>query len=83
VVRVEPTRVFIEDTGPGLSEEDARRLFERGYRGSGAGGTKGAGIGLAIVQRLCDLYGWRVGIAPRKDTGAVATLDFAPQRRGG
>ncbi len=83
VVRVEPSRVLIEDTGPGLSEEDARRLFERGYRGSGAGGTKGAGIGLAIVQRLCDLYGWRVGIAPRKEAGAVATLDFAPQRRGG
>lgn len=82
VVRVEPSRVLIEDTGPGLSEEDARRLFERGYRGSGAGSTKGAGIGLAIVQRLCDLYGWRVGIAPRKEIGAVATLDFAPQRRG-
>jgi signal transduction histidine kinase len=81
VVRVEPSRVRIEDTGPGLSEEDARRLFERGYRGSGAGGTKGAGIGLAIVQRLCDLYGWRVSIAPRAERGAVATLDFAPQRR--
>ena len=31
-------RVLIEDTGPGLSAEDAARLFERGYRGSGAGG---------------------------------------------
>ncbi|MEO8160327.1 MAG: HAMP domain-containing sensor histidine kinase [Arenimonas sp.] len=70
--------VDIEDTGPGLSAEDAARLFERGYRGSGAGGTAGGGIGLSIVRRLCDLYGWNVSIAPRPDHGAVATLVFGP-----
>jgi signal transduction histidine kinase len=75
-VRVEADRVAIEDTGPGLSAEDAARLFERGYRGSSAGGTTGGGIGLSIVRRLCDLYGWQVGIAPRAERGAVATLVF-------
>jgi signal transduction histidine kinase len=69
-------RVDIEDTGPGLSAEDAARLFERGYRGSGAGGTSGGGIGLSIVRRLCDLYGWEVSIAPRAERGAVATIVF-------
>jgi signal transduction histidine kinase len=76
-VVVQSDRVDIEDTGPGLSVEDAARLFERGYRGSGAGGTAGGGIGLSIVRRLCDLYGWKVSIAPRADHGAVATLVFA------
>ncbi len=52
------------------------RLFERGYRGSSAGGTSGGGIGLSIVRRLCDLYGWTVSIAPRPERGAVATLVF-------
>jgi signal transduction histidine kinase len=75
-VRVEPDRVVIEDTGPGLSVEDAARLFERGYRGSYAGGTTGGGIGLSIVRRLCDLYGWDVSIAPREERGAVAVLLF-------
>ncbi len=73
---VEAGQVRIEDTGPGLSEEDARRLFERGYRGSGASGTVGGGIGLSIVRRLCDLYGWQVSIAPRPEIGAVAVLRF-------
>lgn len=73
---VEAHQVRIEDTGPGLSEEDARRLFERGYRGSGAGGTVGGGIGLSIVRRLCELYGWQVSIAPRPEIGAVAILRF-------
>jgi signal transduction histidine kinase len=76
---VEPHQVRIEDTGPGLSEEDAKRLFERGYRGSGAGGTVGGGIGLSIVRRLCDLYGWQVSIAPRPEVGAVAILRFTAE----
>src|SRR5690606_7453683 len=76
---VEPGLVRIEDTGPGLSEEDALRLFERGYRGSGASGTVGGGIGLSIVRRLCELYGWRVSIMPRPERGAVATLRFVQE----
>ncbi len=74
---VEADRIRIEDTGPGLSAEDAARLFERGYRGSGSGGTTGGGIGLSIVRRLCELYGWRVSIAPREERGAEAVLMFA------
>jgi signal transduction histidine kinase len=74
---VRDDRVDIEDTGPGLSAEDAARLFERGYRGSGVGGTQGGGIGLSIVRRLCDLYSWNVSIAPRAERGAVATLVFS------
>ena len=73
---VQAHQVRIEDTGPGLSEEDAARLFERGYRGSGAGGTVGGGIGLSIVRRLCELYDWHVSIAPRPEQGAVAILRF-------
>jgi signal transduction histidine kinase len=75
VVTVGSGKVMVEDTGPGIKPEDAERLFERGVRGEGAGG-KGAGLGLAIVRRLCELYDWRVTLAPRPQGGAVATLDF-------
>jgi signal transduction histidine kinase len=75
-VVIDSDRVCIEDTGAGLSEEDASRLFERGYRGSSAGRTSGGGIGLSIVSRLCELYGWSVRIAPRAERGTVATLIF-------
>ena len=74
--RIEKGCVLIEDTGPGLSAEDAERLFERGYRGSSVGNTTGGGIGLSIVRRLCELYGWHVSIAPREQGGAVAVLQF-------
>ncbi len=67
-------RVAVEDTGPGIALEDAERLFERGERGTNL--VKGAGLGLAIVRRLCELYGWKVSLAPRPQGGAVATLQF-------
>jgi len=74
IVTVGHGRVAVEDTGPGIEAGDAEKLFERGVRGTSAG--KGAGLGLAIVRRLCELYGWRVALAPRPQGGAVATLEF-------
>ncbi|HJR15038.1 MAG TPA: HAMP domain-containing sensor histidine kinase, partial [Rhodanobacteraceae bacterium] len=68
VVRVQAGRVRVEDTGPGIKAEDAEHLFERGVRGEGET-VKGAGLGLAIVRRLCELYGWRVTLAPRAERG--------------
>jgi signal transduction histidine kinase len=69
-------KVTVEDSGPGIKPEDAEKLFERGIRGDSAAGSKGAGLGLAIVRRLCELYDWRVSLGPRPQGGAVATLDF-------
>ncbi len=69
-------KVTVEDSGPGIKAEDAEKLFERGVRGDSSAGSKGAGLGLAIVRRLCELYDWRVSLAPRPQGGAVATLDF-------
>lgn len=75
IVTVGHGRVTVEDTGPGINAEDAEKLFERGVRGTSVG--KGGGLGLAIVRRLCELYGWKVSLAPRPQGGATATLEFA------
>jgi signal transduction histidine kinase len=79
IVRMHPDAVEVIDSGPGLTEEEAARLFERGYRGTHAEHSQGAGIGLSIVRRLCALYDWDVVVVPGKERGVVATLRF----RGG
>lgn len=74
-------RIVIEDTGRGIKAEEAESLFQRGTRGEGVSGS-GAGLGLAIVRRLCELYGWHVAIRPRDDVvGTVATVNFPASRR--
>ncbi len=76
VVRLLPDAVEVVDAGPGLSAEDAARLFERGYRGTHAEHSQGGGIGLSIVRRLCDLYGWYAHVVPGEERGVIATLTF-------
>jgi signal transduction histidine kinase len=78
VVRLLPNSVEVVDSGPGLTAEDAARLFERGYRGAHAEhASNGGGIGLSIVRRLCELYGWTVRVVPGAERGVVATLVFS------
>lgn len=74
-VRVGAGRVVVEDTGPGIPEDELPHVLERHYRGEGASG-KGSGLGLAIVKRLCDLYGWKIRVANRADGGLRAELVF-------
>src|SRR5690606_8050502 len=77
IVRLLDDAVEVVDSGPGLSAEDAARLFERGYRGTHAEHSLGGGIGLSIVRRLCKLYGWEVRVLPGEERGVVATLTFS------
>jgi signal transduction histidine kinase len=79
VVRLHADAVEVVDSGPGLSAEDAARLFERGYRGTHAVHSQGGGIGLSIVRRICALYGWDVRVRPGDTQGVVAMLRFGAQ----
>lgn len=76
IVRILPGVAEVIDSGPGLDGEDAAKLFERGYRGTHAEHSQGGGIGLSIVRRLCNLYGWDVRLRPGGTQGVVATLTF-------
>lgn len=75
-VVVSRDEVTVEDTGTGITSEEASTLFDRHVRGSSAGSTSGAGLGLAIVKRLCALYGWTAELEPRPEGGARASLRF-------
>jgi two-component system OmpR family sensor kinase len=64
----------VADKGPGLTDEQARRVFDRFYRADGSRtrtGGGGAGLGLAIVQSLVDAHGGRVELRTAPGHGAV------------
>ena len=81
-VRVEVVhgQVRILDTGPGIAEEELPYVFDRHFRGRQTSGSKGSGLGLSIVKRLCDLYGWRIEFANRAERGLMVTLRFFPDQ---
>jgi len=51
----EHTLLVIEDSGPGISEEDRERVMERFYRLENYQ-TPGCGIGLSIVDRVVQIH---------------------------
>lgn len=75
-ITIEQQSVSVADTGPGLPEDEMDKVFDRYYRGQHTTG-KGSGIGLAIVQRLCNLYGWQVTLKPGQTQGLVAKICFS------
>ncbi len=48
----------VEDTGPGIADEDLPFLFERFYRGAAAheSGTPGTGLGLSIAEEIVNRH---------------------------
>ncbi len=52
----------VADDGPGISEAEKERIFERFYRSEGTQTIPGTGIGLAIVRRVAELHGGRPSV---------------------
>jgi len=73
-VVVEPGRLQVEDTGPGLAAEDCERAFERFYLHSRYGHERpvGTGLGLALVKELTQAMGGSVEV--RSEPGRLTVF---------
>jgi len=65
----------VTDTGPGLSEKDRARVFERFYRSDSSrhrtDNSSGSGLGLSIVAALVAAHGGTVGVDSEPGAGAT------------
>ena len=61
----------VADKGPGMSQQDASRVFERFYRtdSSRARASGGTGLGLSIVESLVRAHGGVVGVTTAPGEG--------------
>jgi two-component system, OmpR family, osmolarity sensor histidine kinase EnvZ len=66
--------ISVLDRGPGLAPEDLQRIFNPFYRGDQARGGQGAGLGLAIVQRIAAQHGGKVELQNRAGGGLEASV---------
>jgi two-component system, OmpR family, sensor kinase len=66
--------IEVADTGPGISEEDLPHVWEELYRGMGARGIPGSGLGLALVRAVAERHNGQVNLRSRAGKGTVFTL---------
>lgn len=78
-VTLEPGRLGVEDTGVGLAGVDRERIFERGYRSDS---SRGSGLGLDLIRRVCDRVGWRVSAHQRSEGGSRFEIAMGPPTDG-
>jgi len=77
----EVVTVSIEDSGPGIMPDEAKKLFEKFYRGRMLTTERGLGLGLAICQRIIKAHGGKIWAENREEGGAAFrfTLPFSPK----
>jgi signal transduction histidine kinase len=68
-----PGAIFVEDTGAGIAMDllgDVRHPFVRG------GSSSGHGLGLAIIEELCQRFGWTLSLASDGSRGTRAQIEL-------
>ncbi|MBN1447052.1 MAG: PAS domain-containing sensor histidine kinase [Bacteroidetes bacterium] len=68
------TRVTISDSGPGVSEEQMRHLFDPFYTASASG--TGTGLGLTLSYYIMKEHGGSIEVESRPGSGATFILSF-------
>ncbi|HEY42508.1 MAG TPA: GAF domain-containing protein [Anaerolineae bacterium] len=65
--------VMVKDTGPGISESEKKRIFDRFYRGLAgrASGVPGTGLGLSISKEIVERHGGRITLESKIGEGAT------------
>jgi signal transduction histidine kinase len=63
-----PEGFTVEDSGVGIPEEKREAMFQPFVRGNEQRG-EGLGLGLSLVQRICENQGWTVSLETREPNG--------------
>ena len=71
--------IHVRDTGPGISEEEQPRVFQRFYRGAEYAEEEGVGIGLYLVRQIAEGQDGYVKVRSQVGSGSTFSL-FLPRK---
>jgi signal transduction histidine kinase len=82
--RGDEVELTVADEGPGMSDADKSRAFDRFWRGQGLTGRSGSGLGLSVVRQLVTDDGGTVALrdAPGRGLSVVISLRASPRSGG-
>lgn len=69
-------RIAVKDEGIGISPEHHERIFQIFHRLHAGGAYRGTGIGLALVKRIAERLGGRVGVESEAGKGSTFWIDI-------
>lgn len=69
------TTISVEDTGPGIPEDEKERIFDKLYRLDKSRSTKGLGLGLSLVRAVVHAHGGHV-YAANTNSGSIFTIEI-------
>jgi signal transduction histidine kinase len=68
------TALTVRDSGCGMRAQQIETLFLRPFHTSVH--SKGSGIGLSLVKRICDHYRWTVHLTSQEQSGTIVRIQF-------
>jgi signal transduction histidine kinase len=68
--------IQIRDHGPGVPADSLERIFQPFHKVEGAAATHGAGLGLAITERIVRSHGGNVRAANATDGGLIVEMEL-------
>ena len=71
--------VLVQDTGPGIAEEEQPKIFQRFYRGTAYREQEGVGIGLYLVRQIAEGHGGFVKVRSQPGQGSTFSL-YLPRK---
>lgn len=66
--------ITVSDKGPGISESEKKRVFDRFYRAENTKASPGMGLGLVYVKQVTEAHGGTVEIADNPGGGSIFIL---------
>jgi signal transduction histidine kinase len=73
-VKLTAGQLTVRDTGIGIPPQDLSRIFERRYRGTQ---SRGLGLGLYLVSRICGRLGWLIETESAEGHGTTFHVRFS------
>ena len=77
-ITIDEQKISITDSGRGIPQSKLESIFEPFERVDMDDRVAGYGIGLTIVKRLCDRFGWNIQVSSLANQGTSFVISFEP-----
>ncbi|MDA9128935.1 HAMP domain-containing histidine kinase [Candidatus Gracilibacteria bacterium] len=74
-IKANETGFSVFDNGPGISEGDRQKIWEKFYRKDT--NKEGFGVGLYLVKRITDMYDWNIQVYERSAGGTEFKVEIS------